>query len=68
MENASARVASRMTNELVFGTTIATAASAATTIRIFQCVTASSAAAHSRPNNPVGLTARISAIGAYSVK
>ena len=36
MENASARVTSRMMNELVFGTTIATAASATTTIRIFQ--------------------------------
>src|SRR4029078_6671948 len=36
MENARARVASRMTNELVLGTTITMAASAATTIRIFQ--------------------------------
>src|SRR4249919_4063992 len=36
MENASARVTSRMMNELVFGTTTATAASATMTIRIFQ--------------------------------
>ena len=67
MENAKARVTSRMMNELVFGTMIATAASATSTIRIFR-VWLASAAAHSRPNNPVGLTARISAIGAYSVK
>src|SRR4051812_31732566 len=38
MENASARVTSRMTNELVFGTTITTAARATTTIRIFQAL------------------------------
>src|ERR1700704_643123 len=36
IENASARVTSRMMNELVFGTTITTAASAAMTITIFQ--------------------------------
>src|SRR4051794_20392179 len=36
MENASARVTSRMMKEPVFGTIITTAASAATTSRIFQ--------------------------------
>src|SRR5215813_6399677 len=35
IENASARVASRITNELVNGTTIASAAIAATTMEIF---------------------------------
>src|SRR5258707_15890706 len=37
IENANARVASRITNELVFGTMIAIAAKAATTIRTLMC-------------------------------
>ena len=65
--NASARVASRITNELVFGTMTATSASATMTINTFAGWLLS-IGAHSRPNRPVGLTARISAIGAYSVK
>ena len=63
MANASARVTSRMTNELVFGTTIASAASATTTISIF-ANELRMGSRYSRPNRPVGLTARISAIGA----
>ena len=61
MEKASARVANRITNDVVCGTSSATAASATTTIRIFDAITRH---AHSRPNNPVGFTARIKAIGA----
>ncbi len=63
MANASARVTSRMTNELVLGTTIASAASATTTISIF-ANELRMGSRYSRPNRPVGLTARISAIGA----
>src|SRR5260221_10856234 len=37
IENANARVASRITNELVFGTMIAIAAKATTTIRTLMC-------------------------------
>src|SRR5262252_9777231 len=37
IEKANARVASRITNELVFGTMIAIAAKAATTIKTFMC-------------------------------
>jgi hypothetical protein len=57
-----ARVVSRMTKEPVCGTTTATAASTATTATTLLCTLVISD--HSRPNRPVGLTARISAIGA----
>ena len=62
IEKARARVASRMTNELVLGTTTATTTKASATNRILRVWPFTFI--HSRPNRPVGLMARISAIGA----
>jgi hypothetical protein len=63
MENASARVTSRITNEPVCGTATASAMIAATTTRILISWLLIEPA-QSLPNRPVGFTARIAAIGA----